>query len=324
MPEQSASPTNTSDPRWTALQRSGDLREDVTDYREYFQRAVLGLATAASELSREPEFSYAPERVAQFHRTAFEGVDKTAGEYRTRMVQFGDVYGADGIRVERELELLEHQHRALSSQAQTREETLAGIVFAHARFIRIHGFNDGNGRTGRALMTEEAVRSFGISPSVFMETLENNRAQYMSARNAADGEVTLLPDAVSSEKRGFMSKFLHLFSDPESDPQFASKISRDKVGNLAPLASLIGEAITVAGGGEFDLRTLFTPDGELYAPFHVAPALATNYELPSWNDDWKNSIVSPDAKNQPTFGFLRRPAWETRPDRDNVSVEIDL
>ena len=59
------------------------------------------------------------------------------------------------------------------------------IVFAHFEFIRIHPFNNGNGRTGRILMNLIALK-FGYKPLELYYRQGDSRKTYIEAMKAGD------------------------------------------------------------------------------------------------------------------------------------------
>lgn len=70
-------------------------------------------------------------------------------------------------------------------------------------FIRIHPFNDDNGRTGRILMNLVAMK-FGYKPLVLYYREGESRKLYIAAMKAADkGDTQPLRSLVSMELTSF-------------------------------------------------------------------------------------------------------------------------
>jgi cell filamentation protein len=59
------------------------------------------------------------------------------------------------------------------------------LIFAHYEFIRIHPFNNGNGRTGRILMNIIALK-FGYKPLELYHREGESRKTYIDAMKLAD------------------------------------------------------------------------------------------------------------------------------------------
>ena len=72
----------------------------------------------------------------------------------------------------------------IASAAQY-EEHLECLVYAHYEFIRLHPFNNGNGRTGRILMNLIALR-FGYDPIELYHREGAGRKDYIEAMRAGD------------------------------------------------------------------------------------------------------------------------------------------
>jgi cell filamentation protein, protein adenylyltransferase len=71
--------------------------------------------------------------------------------------------------------------------AKTKEEHTDCLLYAHYEFIRIHPFNNGNGRTGRILMNLVAMK-FGYKPLILHYREGESRKIYIDAMKAADKE----------------------------------------------------------------------------------------------------------------------------------------
>lgn len=85
----------------------------------------------------------------------------------------------------------------------SREEHLDCIVFAHYEFIRIHPFNNGNGRTGRILMNIVALK-LGYQPLELYYREGESRKTYINAMKAADkGNYESLAILISKELTSF-------------------------------------------------------------------------------------------------------------------------
>ena len=109
--------------------------------------------------------------ILAFHRTLFAGVRDHAGKHRrfdfgAEHLTFGPVRSVHRKDVPKQLEELADRTRRRLAVDFAEPLTVGGDVEArislaagfHAEFIRIHPFEDGNGRVGRALMSLLLVR----------------------------------------------------------------------------------------------------------------------------------------------------------------------
>jgi len=127
-----------------------------------------------------------PELLCALHDSLFRGVREHAGRMRghgfgSEVLRFGPWYSAHRHDVQKKIEALcAEVRRALDEitdapEAPDYEDAALRLALtAHAYFIRIHPFEDGNGRTGRLLLSHLLV-SLGLQPVPF----EASRAEYI-------------------------------------------------------------------------------------------------------------------------------------------------
>ncbi len=104
------------------------------------------------------------------------------GEYKNRANQVSDI----------ETELPQNIHarmEALILKYNSGKKQLADIAEFHAEYERIHPFQDGNGRTGRAIILKQCLDS-DIMPVIITD---NDKAVYYSALHKAQIENELKP-----------------------------------------------------------------------------------------------------------------------------------
>lgn len=125
------------------------------------------------------------------HRAAFQGVGGLAGRLRgpgfgSERLRFGTRYSSDRRGVAQELErLFREVHvraRELDEAGDTRslEAVFALATYAHTEVIRIHPFEDGNGRSARLLLDVILVR-YGLRPIA----IEVPRKEYIDCLECA-------------------------------------------------------------------------------------------------------------------------------------------
>lgn len=89
------------------------------------------------------------------------------------------------------------------SIAKTADDHIDCLIYAHYEFIRIHPFNNGNGRTGRLLMNMVALL-MGYQPLQLYHREGESRKIYINAMKAADsGDYNLLRSLISEELTPF-------------------------------------------------------------------------------------------------------------------------
>jgi cell filamentation protein len=85
------------------------------------------------------------------------------------------------------------------SISKTQDEVIEALVYAHYEFVRIHPFNNGNGRTGRLLMNLVTMK-FGYKPLELYKRQGESRKLYIQSMQQADkGDFELLMSLISQE-----------------------------------------------------------------------------------------------------------------------------
>lgn len=167
--------------------------DPVRTYTPEEEEALTRNLHALLERVHEGAFStqpLGPSLLASLHREIFAGVRDHAG--RLRSVDFGSEYltfGPHRSAARREVtpalaHVFEHANRSVASlEAQPdhpeyEQGAIQVAAWLHAELIRIHPFEDGNGRSTRALMNCVLVR-LGLLPI----PLEAPRQEYLDALN---------------------------------------------------------------------------------------------------------------------------------------------
>lgn len=133
----------------------------------------------------ESEEQLSTSLVLTIHKIAFGELYDWAGQWRTVEVRVGRLAPPPPNQV---LQLMYQFIDNLNfklSVSTSREEHLNCLIFAHYEFIKIHPFNNGNGRTGRILMNIVAMKA-GYQPLQLYHREGESRRIYINAMKAAD------------------------------------------------------------------------------------------------------------------------------------------
>lgn len=101
--------------------------------------------------------------IVAIHKLAFEHLYDWAGRWRTTQVTVGRLEPPQPNQVLQLMYQFVDNLNFKLSKAVTRIDHLDCLTFAHYEFVRIHPFNNGNGRTGRILMNIVALK-LGYQP----------------------------------------------------------------------------------------------------------------------------------------------------------------
>ncbi len=156
------------------------------------ERLALNLEALNGAIRRGELRTLAPtvDTLDRFHRSLFEGVRDHAGKHRRpafgqEVLRFGPNQSVPRDRVPDQLKdvftQLQRSLRSLEENTDDPEYEPSAIhiaAWAHAQVIRIHPYEDGNGRTSRALMNWVLVRA-GLRPIA----IEVPRQEYLACLN---------------------------------------------------------------------------------------------------------------------------------------------
>lgn len=178
-------------------------RDPVREYTPEEERALterLVLLTRRVHAGEEPFTAPTASLLVDLHRRLFDGIRDHAGRPRgpgqgSERLQFGPNRSVHRDLVPAELEsVFEGVRRSLRSfdenrgAAEYEERAVHLAVWAHAQIIRIHPFEDGNGRTSRLIMSGLLAR-LGLRPI----PIEACKSEYTDALNAYFHEQDLKP-----------------------------------------------------------------------------------------------------------------------------------
>lgn len=151
----------------------------------------------------DSEIPISIQLVLEIHRIAFSELYDWAGKWRTNQVVVGQLTPPDPTLV---LQLMYQFLDNLQFKAgisTNYKEHLETLTFAHYEFIRIHPFNNGNGRTGRILMNLVALK-LGYQPLELYHREGDSRKIYIGAmKNADKGDFDPLMNLINKELTSF-------------------------------------------------------------------------------------------------------------------------
>ena len=179
--------------QWEYLVRLGGMKPEIRSLADYANATTTGLLVANLYL-REQTDHFGPALTSDLrvaHRLAFGEVYDWAGNFRkpNQHVRIGGLVASDPARIEPELELARRQALVVGAT----HGDLVAACFYHIRFERTHGFRDGNGRVGRALLEAQLT---GVKSDA---VLRIDRDEYLAA--------------VKRTNQGDLKQFVALISD---------------------------------------------------------------------------------------------------------------
>ena len=181
-----------------------DNKLGLADKNLINEHEAKGLAT--SELyvfGLDSETQFSTQLILEIHRIAFTDLYDWAGSWRTTQVVVGQLEPPQPTQV---LQLMYQFIDNLNfkiANSTTSQDHLDCLTFAHYEFVRIHPFNNGNGRTGRIVMNLVALK-FGYKPLELYHREGDSRKIYIDAMKSADkGNFEPLRRLISEELTTF-------------------------------------------------------------------------------------------------------------------------
>lgn len=141
--------------------------------------------------------------ILDIHRTAFEHLYDWAGKWRTTNIVVGQLEPPQPFQVTQLMYQFVDNLNFKVSIAKTKDEHIDCLLYTHYEFIRIHPFNNGNGRIGRILMNLVAMK-LGYKPLALYHREGESRKIYIDAMKAADkGNIKPLKELIAIELTPF-------------------------------------------------------------------------------------------------------------------------
>jgi cell filamentation protein len=181
-----------------------DNKLDLTDktlINEYEAKGIAAAELFVFELDSETEIS--TQLLLEIHRIAFSELYDWAGTWRTTTVTVGQLTPPEPSKVLQLMYQFIHNLNFKIRNAETLQDHIGCLTFAHYEFISIHPFNNGNGRTGRILMNIVALK-FGYKPLELYYREGDSRKTYIDSMKLADnGNFETLTTLIRKELAAF-------------------------------------------------------------------------------------------------------------------------
>lgn len=173
---------------------------NLTDKNAINEEEAKGIALAELHvLNLDTESLISSTLLLTLHNIAFGHLYDWAGKWRTIHILVGQLEPPQPYQVVQLIyQFIDHLNFKISI-AETCDEHIDCLLYAHYEFIRIHPFVNGNGRTGRILMNFVAMK-LGYRPLVLYYREGESRKVYIDAMKAADkGNFEPLRSLISGE-----------------------------------------------------------------------------------------------------------------------------
>ena len=131
---------------------------DITDKETLNLYEASGIVKSEILLqSLEEDVDFSIDLILQIHRTAFAELYDWAGKWRTIEVQVGKLSLPHPSKVPFLMYQYADEVDFRLKKVSQKEEIANVLAYLHHRFVWIHPFNNGNGRTARLLLNAVAM-----------------------------------------------------------------------------------------------------------------------------------------------------------------------
>lgn len=176
----------------------------LTDKNQINEMEATGIAKSELNIFElETDIELSTSLILEIHKIAFSELYDWAGKWRKTEVYVGQLIPPKPNKVLHSMyQFLDNLNFKISI-SKNRTEHIDSLVYAHYEFIKIHPFNNGNGRTGRILMNLVALK-FGYKPLELYHREGQSRKLYINAMKDADnGNFNTLSQLIAEELRAF-------------------------------------------------------------------------------------------------------------------------
>lgn len=168
---------------------------------EYEAKGIAKAELYVFGLDTEVQISTA--LILDIHKTAFEELYDWAGKWRTVNVAVGLLTPPQPPQLIHLMYQFINNLNYKISISKTQDEIIETLIYAHYEFVKIHPFNNGNGRTGRLLMNLVTMK-FGYKPLELYKRDGKSRQVYIQSMQQADkGNFELLYRLIRQELETF-------------------------------------------------------------------------------------------------------------------------
>jgi len=168
---------------------------------EYEAKGITKAELYVFGLDTEVEIS--TTLMLDIHKTAFEELYDWAGKWRNVNVTVGQLTPPEPVQIIHLMYQFIDNLNYKISVSKTQDEIIETLIYAHYEFVKIHPFNNGNGRTGRLLMNLVTMK-FGYKPLELYKREGESRKTYIQSMQQADkGNFELLDSLIRQELEAF-------------------------------------------------------------------------------------------------------------------------
>lgn len=192
----------TDNTNWTPFPDDNLL--GLTDKNLLNEYEAKGIANAELYVfGLDTEIEISTTLILEIHKTAFKELYDWAGKWRTVNVSVGQLTPPEPAQIIHLMYQFVDNLNYKISVSKLLDEIVETLIYTHYEFVKIHPFNNGNGRTGRILLNLVAMK-FGYKPLELYKREGESRKIYIQSMQQADkGNFDLLDNLIRQELETF-------------------------------------------------------------------------------------------------------------------------
>lgn len=192
----------TDNTNWTPFPDDNLL--GLTDKNLLNEYEAKGIANAELYVfGLDTEIEISTTLILEIHKTAFKELYDWAGKWRTVNVSVGQLTPPEPAQIIHLMYQFVDNLNYKISVSKLLDEIVETLIYTHHEFVKIHPFNNGNGRTGRILLNLVAMK-FGYKPLELYKREGESRKIYIQSMQQADkGNFDLLDNLIRQELETF-------------------------------------------------------------------------------------------------------------------------
>ncbi|HYV90226.1 MAG TPA: Fic family protein [Chitinophagales bacterium] len=169
---------------WTPL--SEDNLLGLTDNDLINQHEAKGIAKAELYIfNLDENADISVPMIQEIHRIAFGELYHWGGKWRTTQVSVGQLEPPSPQNIPNLIYQYVDNLNLKIANSKSEYDDIDALVYGHYEFVRIHPFNNGNGRTGRIIMNLVALK-LGYKPLELYQRKGNARTTYINSMRQSD------------------------------------------------------------------------------------------------------------------------------------------
>ncbi|MBS3921724.1 MAG: Fic family protein [Nitrosarchaeum sp.] len=187
---------------WTPF--PDDNLRGLTDKNLLNEYEAKGIAKAELYVfALDTEVEISTTLILDIHKTAFEELYDWAGKWRNVNVTVGQLTPPEPAQIIHLMYQFIDNLNYKISVSKTKNEIVETLIYTHYEFVKIHPFNNGNGRIGRLLMNLVTMK-LGYKPLELYKREGERRKTYIQSMQQADkGNFELLDSLIRQELETF-------------------------------------------------------------------------------------------------------------------------